>query len=345
MMSAGRARDMGGFVLSRVNEHPRRLRERPGLLRAVQGAAANVGVSRTSGGTWLWNSHRLTWLLDDCVVKVARSRYGATALRHDRDVRRRIHTDPVGAGWRDVVSRTYWSGEVEGRFTVVEERLPGRSHAVTWSGEGPDRAALQECAERQAATAHWIVADDTRLMAWLRAPAANVSGLLRHWGRPGEGLAVSRWAARTAGQLRDNPFCAVLVHGDLWPGNVLAGDTGAAVTGVVDWDQAAFHDAAVHDALHMILYPASRARRRDLGLVIREALVSQTSEGDIRTALRRWEAAGDCRESGMSNRDALTWYWLRHVSRMADEPGHANNPRWVRNNVLAVASILYEGKS
>jgi aminoglycoside phosphotransferase (APT) family kinase protein len=168
-----------------------------------------------------------------------------------------------------------------------------------------------------------------------------LSGLLARWGHGALALSLRDWADRTAEQLAGHPSRVSLVHGDLWPGNVLAQD--GVVTGVIDWDQAAPHDAALHDILHFTLYPAARERRSDLGLIVREALVNDGWEGELGKVLRQRRFHDRCLDIGMESRDALIWYWLRHTARMSAEPGHANNPRWVSKNVVAVANAIEMG--
>ena len=133
-----------------------------------------------------------------------------------------------------------------------------------------------------------------------------------------------------------------LVHGDLWPGNVLLGSRGRL--GVIDWDQASFHDAALHDALHLTLHPVRMERRVDLGLLIRSLLVSRDDDPVLSAALARTEVGKFLQDTGITERDALIWYWLRHVDRMTREPGHATNPRWISSNVVAVGTTIHQGR-
>lgn len=342
IMNASKALDVGVFVVERVTEPPRRRREREDLARVARAAYADAGGQPTETGRWLWTPHRATWICQDAVVKVARGRYGEWSLRQDESIRSRIECDPAVRGWSDVVAATWCSGEDAGRYVVVEERLPGSSLEPV-SG---DRALLDGIAEQldevHRTTYHHITADGNRLMTWFNGPAVTVSALLDRWGHAGLARNVRAWADRTAERVAGRPSRVCLVHGDLWPGNVLA--QGGDVTGLIDWDQAAPHDAALHDILHFALYPAARERRSDLGLVIREALVEDQGKGELEKVLRQRRFAESCQDIGLGSRDALIWYWLRHTARMSAEPGHANNPRWVHRNVVAVASSLNMGR-
>lgn len=340
MITATRALDTGTFVIDRMREQPRRRRERDELAQTARLAYLEAGGSAPTGGDWVWNSHRATWIRRNAVVKVARGPYGETSLRRDLAVRTHIHTDPATASWKAQVARTYWAGECLGRFAVVEERLPGVPLVDLMHDTGVLSTVADELAEIRRTTTHQVIADD-RLFTWFQGPASTVSGVLRRWGDRRAADAVTAWAADAAGAMQGRTCRVALVHGDLWPGNVLL--QGPSVSGLIDWDQAAFHDAALHDVLHLTLFPVAKERRLDLGLVIREALTDRTTKGELGGLLRERGIDHDCRDVGMSLRNALIWYWLRHVARMAREPGHANNPRWVANNVVAVATAIEVG--
>ncbi len=343
IVNASKARDVGSFVVERVSEPSRRLREREDLARAARDAYVDAGGQPGGTGTWLWTPHRATWICQDAVVKVARGRYGEWSLRQDESIRSRIECDPAVRGWSDAVAATRWSGDRDGRYVVVEDRLPGRSlEAAASNDPGLLDGIAEQLAEVHRTTYHLLTADGNRLMTWFCGPAATVSALLERWGHGRPARNLRAWADRTAEHLGGRPTRVCLVHGDLWPGNVLAQD--GVVTGLIDWDQAAPHDAALHDILHFALYQAARERRSDLGLVVRRALVNDEQEGELGKVLRQRRFAESCRDIGLESRDALIWYWLRHTARMSAEPGHANNPRWVNKNVVAVASALEVGR-
>ena len=341
-ISPAQALDLGAFVLERVTERPRRLREREDLARAARTAHIEACGELPTGGTWLWTQHRATWICGDAVVKVARGRYGEWSLRQDLSIRSRIEDDPVVQGWAHLVASTRWSGDVDNRYVVVEDRLPGSSLDSNTGDDSTLDRVTEQLYEVHSSTSHTVVADGNRLMTWLCGPAITVSGLLERWGHGGLAQRVRSWASRTADELRGRSTRVCLVHGDLWLGNVLGrnGD----VTGLIDWDQAAPHDAALHDIVHFTFYPAAWERQLDLGLIVREALVTDLGEGALGKVLRQRGFDQSCEDIGLEARDALTWYWLRHTARMSAEPGHANNPRWVARNVVAVASVLDKGE-
>lgn len=342
MMTTARALDMGSFVVERVREQPRRRRERDDVARIAKAAYREAGGRSPTGGVWVWTPHRVTWIRPDAVVKVGRVKYGENSLRNELAARSRIHRDPGTEALRRLVASTHWSGSCSGRFTVVEERLTGTPLEALMHDSGLLATVGQEVSDVRRTTTHSVTADDNRVLCWFVGPAANVTTLLKRWGRRDLGDAVAAWARKTAEGLRGHTCQVCLVHGDLWPGNALVHRGG--VSGLVDWDQAAFHDAALHDVLHFSLVPLARERRVDLGLLVREALIDNTGEGGLQKALGQEDFEQGCLDMGLSARDALIWYWLRHTARMSVEPGHANNPRWVARNLVAVASVLKDRK-
>jgi hypothetical protein len=82
----------------------------------------------------------------------------------------------------------------------------------------------------------------------------------------------------------------------------------------------------------------------DLGLLIRRLLMGRDDDPDLAAAVARSGLGSLLPHTGMTERDALVWYWLRHVDRMTREPGHATNPRWISNNVVAVATTIHQGR-
>jgi hypothetical protein len=341
MVSAAAALDTGAFVLGRMAEPSRQRRERDAIVRIGRAAYRAAGGSSSAAGEWVWNAHRATWVQEDCVVKVTRSAYGADALRRDLAVRSCIHARPAWQAWRPMVARTLAEHRDADRLAVVEERLPGRPLTDTMHDDRVERVRRQ-VRDLLAATSHEVAAD-ARTYAWFHGPAATVAGLLRRRGRRELAEAVTRWASDVAWSFEGTTCRVALVHGDLWPGNVLLRRDGGL--GFIDWDQASFHDAALHDLLHLGLYPVCHERRVDLGLLIRTLLMGRDDDPVLRDAVRRSGVDDVLDDVGIDRRDALIWYWLRHVDRMIREPGHATNPRWVTNNVLAVGTAINQGKN
>lgn len=345
MRTAASARDTSAFVLERITAGTRLRREHDDIVRtalaAYAAAGRRAGQPREDEGRWVHNSHRATWVRDDCVVKVARSPYGETALRRDLEARGRIHAQAPWSAWRQLVPRTLAEHATGDRFAVVEERLPGLPLSDLMDDVSLMARVRGRLADLREATSHDVAADDM-VSTWFLDPGATVAALLRRHGHRRAAADVAQWASDVAGSLRGTTCRVALVHGDLWPGNVLLGSRGRL--GVIDWDQASFHDAPLHDALHLTLHPVRTERRVDLGLLIRSLIVSRDDDPVLSAALARTEVGKFLHDTGITERDALVWYWLRHVDRMTREPGHATNPRWISNNVVAVATTIHQGR-
>jgi hypothetical protein len=345
MRTAASARDTSAFVLERMTAGSRLRREHDDIVRTARAAydAAGGQAGRSGGGEgeWVHNAHRATWIREDCVVKVARSSYGVEALRRDLEARARIHVQPAWSAWRQLVPRTLSEHATGGRLAVVEERLPGMPLTDLMDDPSVMARVRGRLGELREATYHNVIADDM-VPTWFLDPGATVAALLRRHGHRRAAAAVAEWADDAAGSLRGSTCRVSLVHGDLWPGNVLLGARGRL--GVIDWDQASFHDAPLHDALHLTFHPVRSERRVDLGLLIRRLLMGRDDDPDLAAAVARSGLGSLLPPTGMTERDALVWYWLRHVDRMTREPGHATNPRWISNNVVAVATTIHQGR-
>ena len=345
MRTPASARDTSAFVLERMTAASRLRKEHDDIVRTAR-AAYDAAGGRPSGrsgedGGWVHNAHRATWVRSDCVVKVARSAYGVAALRRDEQTRAAIHAEPAWTAWRQVVPRT-WGAYAEGdRFAVVEERLPGLPLTDRMDDVSAMARVRGRLGDLREATYHDVAADDM-VTSWFLDPGVTVAALLRRHGHRRAAADVAQWASDLAGSLRGSTCRVALVHGDLWPGNVLLGSRGRL--GVIDWDQASFHDAPLHDALHLTFHPVRHERRVDLGLLLRRLLVSRDEDPHLAAALARSGVGATLPDTGVSERDALVWYWLRHVDRMIREPGHATNPRWISNNVVAVATTIQQGR-
>jgi len=342
MRTAASARDTSSFLLERLVAGTRLRREHDDIVRTAQEAYDAAGGKSRAVGEWVHNAHRATWVREDCVVKVARSPYGVEALRRDEVARNRIHAQQAWSAWRQLVPRTLAEHVTEDRFAVVEERLPGMPLTDRMDDASLMARVRGRLGDLRESTYHNVIADDM-VHTWFLDPGVTVAALLRRHGHRRAAAGVAQWANDIATSLRGTTCRVTLVHGDLWPGNILLGARGRL--GVIDWDQASFHDAPLHDALHLALHPIRAERRVDLGLLLKRLLVARDDDPDLSAALARSELGKSLQDTGISERDALVWYWLRHVDRMTREPGHATNPRWISNNVVAVATTIQQGRT
>jgi len=127
-------------------------------------------------------------------------------------------------------------GRAVGVPVVLSARLPGSSQIP----REPDPARLAELG-RQAARLHTIALDPSPLLPARDRPIAPEDfAAMRRSQPPRELLAAAEEAVARCARPCERP---VLVHGDLWQGNVLW--QGTAVTGLLDWDCAGAGDPGV----------------------------------------------------------------------------------------------------
>ena len=163
---------------------------------------------------------------------------------------RRLGLGPLAA----TVPRYVESLDVEGRPVLVSTAVPGTPMSVgyhSWSH-----------------TAHpaTVRRDFDAAFAWLEAFQASTdrAGAGADW--PGQVLDAvrGRWDGHAAlpsaalrleaarDHLRDAGCATTAVHGDFWFGNLLLDETGA-VSGVVDWENAAEHGSPLRDTARFVL--------------------------------------------------------------------------------------------
>lgn len=127
-------------------------------------------------------------------------------------------------------------GRAAGVPVVLSARLPGSSQIPC----EPDPARLSELG-RQAARLHAVALDPSPLLPARDRPiGAEDFAAMRRSQPPRELLVAADAAVARYARPCERP---VLVHGDLWQGNVLW--QGAAVTGLLDWDCAGAGDPGV----------------------------------------------------------------------------------------------------
>jgi aminoglycoside phosphotransferase (APT) family kinase protein len=270
------------------------------------------------------------------VVKVPWTAAGAEGLRRQAVVLAILQMDPRLTGLRPVLPRCVGQGTAEGRYYCVEEALPGFPASAIMLRR-TRRTALLGMASRVIRDLHTRTREKTLLdraavEAWVDAPLRRLEAFAATRPQPDRLLdAVWRLRDELGAILLGRTVRTSWIHGDFWPGNLLAAPSGAHLTGVVDWDRAAARELPLHDLLHLHVFARRLARGDELGEVVVRALhhgIDQTV-GVPADEVAAWL-------DGIPQRPALLLYWLRHILLLIDSEGDHDNPRWLRGNVERV---------
>lgn len=131
-------------------------------------------------------------------------------------------------------------------------RLPGRIMTEE-SFYASDRAALARSFARFIAALHAIPVQDVSMLS-VRTPERRmeIERSVRDYAEPAlrehfseeEFALAEAWWERYLGDPEMMSYEAKMTHGDIWWANVLVDESGAVITGVLDWDEAAVADPA-----------------------------------------------------------------------------------------------------
>jgi aminoglycoside phosphotransferase (APT) family kinase protein len=270
------------------------------------------------------------------VVKVPWTAAGVEGLRRQAAVLATLRQEPRLPGLRPVLPQCVGHGTVEGRDYFVEEALPGVCASALMLRR-PHRAAFLRAAttvigDLHAHTREQAVLDRPALRPWVDAPLQRLEEFAITRPRPTQLVdAVGRLREELVAALTGRAVHLSWIHGDFWPGNLLAAPPSGQVTGVVDWDCAAPGQLPLHDLLHLHVLARRLAGGDELGDVVVRAMhhgIEQTLElpaGEVTAWL-----------DTIPQRAALLLYWLRHVLLFIDSEGDHDKPRWLRDNVERV---------
>lgn len=286
------------------------------------------------------------------VVKLPRSPSALRAMESERD---RICSlrDGLEGPLLEVVPALLATGRVDGQPYAVYSCLPGVPAALDGVDPRRDRRLVCQAAS-VAATLHRLGCRQTTVTAtvmarWVDQPAELVGRAL---GCRPRGLRHSRSFSRLVDDLRGELGGSTLslgwVHGDLWLGNVLVDFrdgqmtdgqvTDGQVTGLVDWDKAEPSGLAALDILHLVLFTRSVREGRDLGQVVRSALLASRWSAEEEELLALVGRAAD--DSVLSRRCLLGLYWLRQSALELTERAGCDRHLFERP-----ASLLWERRN
>ncbi|MGC1212185.1 MAG: aminoglycoside phosphotransferase family protein [Micromonospora sp.] len=270
------------------------------------------------------------------VVKVPWTGQAVDGLRRQAEVLDRLRSDPRLPELRAVLPSCAAQGEVEGRYYCVEPALRG-APASGMLLRRTRRAALLASASRIVRALHERTREPTRLdrvvvTPWVDAPLQRLEEYVAtHPERDRLRDTLCRLREELIAALVGRTVHTSWIHGDFWPGNLLAVTPPGQVTGIVDWDRASAHQLPLHDLLHLHVLARRLTRGDELG----ETVVRALRHGIDRTLdVPADEAAAWL--DGIPPRPALLLYWMRHILLFIDSEGDHDDPRWIRGNVERV---------
>lgn len=270
------------------------------------------------------------------VVKLPATVEGSESLKRQVRALSAIAHDPRLRDWEAVLPWTVHEGEVAGRYYCVEEAVPGEETARLIMRNGHASALLDASARLieglHSRTIQERRVDNAAIDAWVNRPLRRLERFAVGRRRRDELLVgVERLRNDLAGAFLGRTMRFSWIHGDFWPGNILAWSGTARITGIVDWDQAESQQLRLHDLLHLHLYTSRMRRAKELGDIVVEAL----TEG-VPRVIGVPAGVVDAWTDGVACRSGLLLYWLRHVTLFLDSDGHRDNRYWLRNNVEKV---------
>jgi Ser/Thr protein kinase RdoA (MazF antagonist) len=236
---------------------------------------------------------------------------------------------------RELLPTRLLAGHIDGHSFSVDGALPGSQ--PTGSDPARDLAALTLIGELHRATAHEVTIQQETLQAWVNAPLQRLGALLRRSRMPLPRDAVIRLKARMENELAGKSVQVSWIHGDFWAGNLLVDRASNLITGIVDWDLAAFPELPIHDVLHPLLVSEAQSRRQSLGQVIirlvRDGHWTAQERSLLETAA--WAFPQDVNQSTL-----VLLYWLRYVAAIAQQQDHYVNHSALVWRLLNVHNVL-----
>jgi hypothetical protein len=264
----------------------------------------------------------------DVMVKVALS--GAASSGLDRHAAMLIHLAEVD-GARSCVPELVARGSLGGRRCVVERASAGSSLAVGVD-EGSTITALQLMAGVHIATAHERPQGIGPLHEVVGADLERVAQVCRTDVRR---RTVAGLAEMLAVGLGAQPLVTSVVHGDFWPGNVLAvGDPGRRqATSVVDWERASTSGLPELDLVHYLfdVHPGGFAGGVRASLAAPESTIGE------------WLGATEVPvlNPQLGRKLCTMLVWSGHVGAGLEATRRFGaGPLWIRNEVSSVLDVL-----
>ncbi len=276
----------------------------------------------------------------EAIVKFSRTEAAARSLLHQDSVIDRLAADHRLDGWTSLLPLTLGMGSIEGRWYRVEAPVPGQDARVALrQGDTVDmvvRAALATVAELHRRTGVQVLLDQQLVASLVDEHFCTIQALLTERRARKSLAALTIWWDDVRTSLEGRRTRLAWTHGDYFPGNVLIGPD-AAVTGIVDWEQARERDLPIMDVLNWLLTTRMILRRQEFGDAVRDVL-----DGDCWSQDERRFLADETSERELPLGPLVRLCWAHHVAgAMTKSPAFASNPVWVRANIDSVLGMKH----
>lgn len=263
------------------------------------------------------------------------------SLTRHREAIAEVRRVPGLASLASLMPRTLAFGFHESGAYHLETALPGRpasgivheSQAWNRLAESAARASLRfhmatsRCQTIDRALLDRLVGPD---VARLRAQAAT-------WPRSEHfDQRLLRLDEALAERLIGRRLRLTWMHGDFWPGNLLAGDDGT-LRGILDWDRCVPDQFPFHDLFHLLTYGRKIARGTEAGEETLDYLFAgRFSAFDRRLVDETCDALGLPGDADFLRVMAII-YWLRFAAiNLSRYPAFRTDGRWLHKNVFLV---------
>lgn len=271
------------------------------------------------------------------IVRLARDRRGQRAIAAHRAVSRALHEDPSLAPLHHLIPAVVavdrssrWSIE-ERSYGVAIRSLDGAARARARS------AAVAALARLHDATAEdWVVGPGD-LARWVDEPVTVVAAAVND---PAAARGLDHLHRRLTSELAGASVRVARLHGDPSPENVFVDPTGAAVTGLIDWEATGIGLPEV-DLLGFALAVRLADGTEELGDAVVDILRNGWGDAELALLGPDWSA-----NPGLRPTTLVLLAWLHHVAtNLRKTDRYARNRWWLGHNVVRVLAELAPGGS